>query len=183
MPIQVVCSQCGKKLSAPDRIAGKQAKCPQCGTRLNVPAMDDVVEAEAVPEDPVPFGGGVEQFGFPQTAPAAFQGTPNYAQPPMGGLGSPKSYDLKTRMLLPVGRSSLAIAAGWAGIFSFLCVFPAPVAVLLGILAIRDLRLHPEKHGMGRAIFGIVMGVIFCVPILWLIWKLSNDFAAASVAE
>jgi hypothetical protein len=61
------------------------------------------------------------------------------------------------RMLLPVGRSGLAIAAGYAGLFAFL-VFPAPIALLLGILAIRDLRKHPTKHGMGRAVFGTLIG-------------------------
>lgn len=64
-----------------------------------------------------------------------------------------------TRMLLPVGRSGLAIAAGYAGLFSLLC-FPAPIALILGILAIRDIRRHPEKHGMGRAVFGLVMGIL-----------------------
>ncbi|MCC6126001.1 MAG: DUF4190 domain-containing protein [Pirellulales bacterium] len=70
------------------------------------------------------------------------------------------------RMLLPVGRSIWAIAAGYMGLFSVL-VFPAPFAIILGILAIRDIRKHPEKHGLGRAIFGLVMGIIG--PILTII--------------
>lgn len=61
------------------------------------------------------------------------------------------------RLLLPVGRSPLSIIAGYLGLFSVL-VIPAPFALLLGILAVMDIRRHPEKHGMGRAIFGIVMG-------------------------
>ena len=68
------------------------------------------------------------------------------------------------RLLLPVGRSGLAIAAGYVGLISVL-LFPAPVALLLGILAIFDIRKSratPQpKHGMGRAIFGIVMGALF----------------------
>ena len=63
------------------------------------------------------------------------------------------------RMLLPIGRSGLAIAAGYAGLFCLLIV-PAPIALVLGILAVRDLRAHPEKHGMGRAVFGIVAGAL-----------------------
>ncbi len=61
------------------------------------------------------------------------------------------------RYLLPVGRSGWAIAAGYLGLFSVLCV-PAPLALLTGILAVRDIRRNPKKTGMGRAIFGIVMG-------------------------
>jgi Domain of unknown function (DUF4190) len=61
------------------------------------------------------------------------------------------------RMLLPVGRSGLAIAAGYAGLFALL-ILPAPLALLLGLLAVRDIRRNPKKHGMGRAVFGIVAG-------------------------
>src|SRR4051794_36538416 len=64
------------------------------------------------------------------------------------------------RMLLPVGRSGWAIAAGYLGLFS-LIVLPAPIALIFSIIAIRDIRksrtaAHP-KHGMGRAIFGLIM--------------------------
>ncbi|MBX9788615.1 MAG: DUF4190 domain-containing protein [Pirellulales bacterium] len=60
-------------------------------------------------------------------------------------------------MLLPVGRSILAIHAGYLGLFAVL-IFPAPIALLVGVLAVIDIRRHPKKHGLGRAIFGIVMG-------------------------
>ncbi|MHC4591722.1 MAG: zinc ribbon domain-containing protein [Planctomycetota bacterium] len=67
--------------------------------------------------------------------------------------------DAGMRLILPVGRSGFAIAAGYAGLFSLL-LLPAPLALLLGILAIVDIRRHPDKHGMGRAVFGILMGVL-----------------------
>ena len=72
------------------------------------------------------------------------------------------------RMLIPVGRSALAIAAGYAGLFA-LVMFPAPIALVLGILAVRDIRRHPEKHGMGRAVFGLVMGAIFTLVLIVMI--------------
>ena len=64
------------------------------------------------------------------------------------------------KYILPIGRSGYAIAAGYLALFSVLLVF-APFALLFGILALRDIRLHPEKKGKGRAWFGIVMGGIF----------------------
>ncbi len=76
--------------------------------------------------------------------------------------------DPAMRMLLPVGRSGLAIAAGYLGLFS-LIVFPAPLALIVGILALRDIKRHPEKGGKGRAIFGVVMGGIFTLLVLGLI--------------
>lgn len=75
--------------------------------------------------------------------------------------------DLFIRIALPVGRSLWAIAAGYVGLFSVLLV-PAPLAILLGVVAIVDIRRHPEKHGMGRAIFAIVMGVL-CTILLAVI--------------
>ncbi len=58
------------------------------------------------------------------------------------------------RAILPVGRSWWAIASGYLALF----IITAPLAVITGILAVRDIRRDPHKHGMGRAIFGIVFG-------------------------
>jgi len=68
-------------------------------------------------------------------------------------------------MMLPVGRSGLAIAAGYLGLFAIL-LLPAPFALITGILAVRDLRRNPHKHGMGRAVFGIVSGAVFTLALL-----------------
>jgi hypothetical protein len=73
------------------------------------------------------------------------------------------------RLLLPVGRSGLAIAAGYLGLFAVL-VIPAPLALAFGIFAVRDIRKSRQspkpKHGMGRAIFGIVMGSVFTIVLV-----------------
>ncbi|MEO5712796.1 MAG: DUF4190 domain-containing protein [Luteolibacter sp.] len=66
-------------------------------------------------------------------------------------------------MLIPVGRSGWAIAAGYLGLFSFV-VIPAPLSLIISIVAIHDIRRSKRtnrvKHGMGRAIFGLVTGII-----------------------
>ena len=65
-------------------------------------------------------------------------------------------------MLLPVGRSGWAIAAGYLGLLS-LIVVPAPFALIVSLIAIRDIRKsrtsEDPKHGMGRAIFGLILGL------------------------
>jgi hypothetical protein len=76
--------------------------------------------------------------------------------------------DALTRMVLPVGRSAYAIVAGYLGLFSVLLVF-APFAILFGLLAVRDLKLHKDKLGMGRAVFGIVMGAVFTIVLIVMI--------------
>lgn len=72
------------------------------------------------------------------------------------------------RALLPIGRSWWAIAAGYAGLFSLLLV-PAPFALLLGVLALRDLRNHPHLYGKGRAVFALIMGGLGSAGLVWAV--------------
>ncbi len=76
--------------------------------------------------------------------------------PSTGKLGD----EAAIRALIPVGRTGLSIAAGYVGLISMVLFFLGPIAILLGILAIRDLNQKPGSHGMGRAVFAIVGGAI-----------------------
>lgn len=69
--------------------------------------------------------------------------------------------DAVMRMILPVGRSIWAVISGYLGLLSVLLI-PAPFALATGVVAVLEIRKNPKKHGMGRAIFGIVMGTFFC---------------------
>lgn len=92
----------------------------------------------------------------------------------MTGPQRPLEDDPLMRMVLPVGRSVWAIAAGYLGLISVLLI-PAPFAVLTGILAIREIRRDPKKHGLGRAIFGIVMGSLGTAVLLLVLVLLAMD--------
>jgi Domain of unknown function (DUF4190) len=72
------------------------------------------------------------------------------------------SDDPAMRLILPVGQSVYAIIAGYLGLFS-LIFLPAPLAILFGILGLRDIKKNPKLGGWGRSMFGLVMGVIFTV--------------------
>jgi len=61
-------------------------------------------------------------------------------------------------MILPVGRSGWAIAAGYVGLFA-LAGIGAPFALILSVVAMADIKMHPEKRGMGRAIFALLSGL------------------------
>lgn len=82
--------------------------------------------------------------------------------PPVASAPGRIGDDAGVRLLIPVGRSGWAIAAGYLGLFSMV-LLPAPLSVIISILAIRDIRKSKGtakvKHGMGRAIFGLVMGI------------------------
>ena len=70
--------------------------------------------------------------------------------------------DAALRMVIPIGRSGWAIAAGYLGLVSVI-PFVGILAIATGVLAISSIKKHPEKHGLGRAWFGIVMGALFTV--------------------
>jgi hypothetical protein len=80
--------------------------------------------------------------------------------------------DAGMRLLLPVGRSGWAIAAGYLGLFSFLVIF-APIGLVVSIVAAMHLKKHPELHGWGRTIFGLIasglMTVVLVIMIIALI--------------
>ena len=99
-------------------------------------------------------------LGFQEPAQSSSAQVPPYLAPT-----SPIGDDRVARMLLPVGRSGWAIAAGYAGLFC-LVIVPAPIALGLSIAAIIDLKRRPEKHGWGRTIFGLIMGLIGTVIIV-----------------
>jgi hypothetical protein len=96
-----------------------------------------------------------------------FYGTPVAPTP------APLGADPMMRVILPVGRSGWAIAAGYLGLFSLLFVF-APFAVFCAVMAIRDIRRNPHKHGMGRALFGLVMGVLGTAVLAMFLWSASR---------
>ncbi len=68
-------------------------------------------------------------------------------------------------LIIPVGRSGWAIAAGYLGLLSLL-VIPAPFAILCGVMAIKDINKNPEKIGLGRAWFGIIAGAAVTLLLL-----------------
>lgn len=67
--------------------------------------------------------------------------------------------DEALKFIIPIGRSGWAIAAGYLGLLSLLPLFGI-LAVITGVLAVREIKRHPERLGRGRAWFGIVMGAL-----------------------
>src|SRR5262249_23117089 len=92
--------------------------------------------------------------------------TPGSTQCPRCGLplSQPLEDNAMMRMILPIGRSWVAIVAGYLGLLAF-TVYPAPLALVVGILAVWHIKKNPGKHGMGRAIFAIVTGTLGTVVL------------------
>src|SRR5437879_3474903 len=79
----------------------------------------------------------------------------------------PRPPDTVERVLLPVGRPAASIAAGYLGLFA---CFPlvgfvaAILAIVLGVLALKQIKRDPSLSGKGRAWFGIIAGGLLIIP-------------------
>lgn len=133
---------------------------PAWGPPLGQPAPDGRQQYPP-PQYPQP------QYPQPQYP----QQPPNYGWPPQNGYGAPhKTVDDKLfEWTVPINRSGLAIGAGYAALCSFPILIAAPVGVLLGILALRDIARNPHKLGKGRAWFAIVYGGLGTVALAWVV--------------
>ena len=79
--------------------------------------------------------------------------------------------DRALRMVVPVGRSGWAIAAGYLGLVSWIIIPLAPFAILCAELGRREIAKNPKKHGMGRVVTGFVGGAIgMCFILGYLLW-------------
>ena len=112
------------------------------------------------PAAPPPYGA---RGGYPAAPPGYAYGAPPYPPHPRD-VGQ----DAAMRWLIPVGRSGWAIAAGYLGLFSVLLV-PAPIAVIISLIAIRDLKKPPGQHGMGRAVFGLIAGILGTLALVFVL--------------
>lgn len=87
---------------------------------------------------------------------------------PSSGFGQRAAPVGADRYLLPVGRSAWAIAAGYLGLVALFFWFFGPIAIIVSIIAIWHIRqsesvaneASPAKLGMGRAVFGLIVGLL-----------------------
>ena len=137
---------------------------PELAASLPVPAA-----SWPVAPPPLPAGFAPPQ-GFAPPPPQAHFGYPGMPHPPPG-----RGTDPAMRWLIPIDRSGWAIAAGYLGLFSFFGGFLGPVAVIVSILAIRDIKKHPHRHGMGRAIFGLIAGIIGTIILVFVLIAIVSE--------
>ena len=111
---------------------------------------------------PQPFAGAQPAAPFSpygQTQPYPGPGpvpVPQWPTQPPAPAGSDPSDPV--HWLVPVGRSWQSIAAGYVALFGLVIWVLAPVALWLGIWAMR--RAKYGGHGRGRAVFAIIAGTL-----------------------
>ncbi|MFO0871606.1 MAG: DUF4190 domain-containing protein [Pirellulales bacterium] len=113
--------------------------CPRCGASLASPA-------NPFAERPVPPYGTVPPGANPYPPPGSYPTTTD---------------DAALRMIAPINVSAWAVAAGYLGLVSPICLgFTGPFAILTGILALREIKRNPQVGGKVRSIVGIVFGAL-----------------------
>jgi hypothetical protein len=122
--------------------------------------FDDLVPPPTAPTSPIPGQGW----------PAAPPPPPQYG-PPMGYPGPyPTPYPQGYGGYPPPrgGNSGMAIAAMVCGICGFLCLIPGVVGIILGFVALPQIK-RTGQGGRGMAITGIVVGSFWIVAFVLLI--------------
>jgi hypothetical protein len=155
MPFEIDCPLCRKRLSVPDPARGKKIRCPACAGVVDtaqLPAAAAPPPAPAEPTRACPHCGQP----IPASARKCFRclrwisEAPAPAPPPVGAPARTSGAAVTSLIL---GILSMATCVCWpaAGIMAI-------VAVLGGIRALSDIRVHPDVGGKGMAVAGIVCG-------------------------
>ncbi|WP_250623890.1 lysozyme inhibitor LprI family protein [Pinirhizobacter soli] len=123
--------------------------------------LDVPVAFEPPPPPPLP----VDASAFP----------PAWTQPIVEDQASTEPVEAKPP------RSSIAAIAGYLGVFS---IVPGVglLAMLAGMLAVRDIHRHPQKQGIGRARFAIAVGAV--LSVVWAaLFVLRDDIRLPSTSQ
>jgi DNA-directed RNA polymerase subunit RPC12/RpoP len=164
---EIVCGNCGNRLSVPDHLQNKAVRCPYCKTRIDVGG---------------PSGGG----GLPEPPPSA-PTSPQWREDEEDDLGD-DDYDDRPRRRWRRGPSkgdgqaTTALVTGiCALVLQCLCgAFGTPITIPLSITAIicGSLGMKSENK-RGSAIAGLVLGIIALLiaiaAIIIVIYMINND--------
>src|SRR5262249_47254126 len=135
--------QCGKLLQAREEHAGLQVNCPACGTALLVPGSPGHAVRPAAPPPPA-----APQRIAPGAAPAR----------PRAAEGARRPRERRPQAELS-GKALASLILG--GLTFLLPVLLAVPAVILGLLALRDIgRSGGRRTGKGLALAGITTGAL-----------------------
>jgi hypothetical protein len=138
--------------------------CPACGRRLK--ADEDIPTIQPAPPDRDRDRERVtEDEDRPRRRRDRDEDFDDYDDPRRFRRRDLRKPDPGLGVLVPVNQSGLAIVSGYLGLFS---CFPliglvlGPMAIVLGVMALRAIKSDPDRSlgGAYRAIIGIVLGVI-----------------------
>lgn len=159
--LRFTCPTCGQSLEAPEDMLGQTLTCPSCNKEITLPSATATSPTTTPSAAETIFCQKCGERNRENNLKCTRCGQYLHAIP----SSPPIDDSAAMRMIMPIGRSGWAIAAGYLGLFAVL-ILPAPFALLTGIIAVMDIRKHPDKHGMGRAVFGIILGALGSIVLI-----------------
>jgi len=186
-----LCSYCSSRLEATDSMAAQSGTCPTCGNAIIIPILDnrgrlvDPTTNEIIKQDPHPVhayaaaGHRAPQIVAVNERERAIvcprcQRHNSLASNNCAGCGLPFTMDGTVGESIS-GSNTWAVAAlvlGIVGIPTFCLVIPGILAVIFGILALRNTNQAVSiQSGRGMALAGIIMGGIGIAlsAVLWAV--------------
>jgi hypothetical protein len=141
------CPQCGNIVT---HAAGFDPVCPRCGFRGAAPAPVPAPRPGASPPGASPLSAPRPSYGFSEPP----------SDMPQQGAGS--------------GANGMAIASLICGCAGFLVGLTAPIAIILGIIALNQ---KPDSGGRVMAIIGIVLGAILTIGFIIMMFIFAAIFS------
>ena len=146
------CPECGQPLPEAARF------CPNCGTRVSLPQKVQLLKNEA---DGPSQQAKTEESSSPNPAAAAFAEQP----------GNTSSKRCTAALLLGTGTCLfgmltlicrlLATDLRILGVTATVTFFLAPLACIFGLIGIVMRIVNPKTRGLFRAVFGLLLGLLF----------------------
>jgi ribosomal protein L40E len=178
------CGYCSSRLEATESMAAQEGQCPTCGNQITIPILDrygrliDPKTRQIIKQDPHPVHAYAaagsrapkirrskdgKQFIICPRCAANSPITANNCK----SCGMP--FTMEGTTLEAAGANSgfcvAALVLGIIGIPTFFFVIPALLAIIFGIIGLKQIG-KPEaatRGGRGMAIAGIVCGTISCL--------------------
>lgn len=169
MPIEFLCTQCGKMLRVPDGSAGKQAKCPQCGAVLPIPS-EAAAPAGAISPPPPPLAPAPRPLDManPYQSPAV----PVPERAVAGGELTPTLIDMGDVM----SRTWAIYKANWLSATAVVVLVMMASGVVFGLIALLSAAVSQDENAqklISTPVF-LVLGVVVGVGVLSYFIKLAR---------
>ncbi len=177
------CGYCSSRLEATESMGAQEGQCPTCGNQITIPILDrynrliDPKTRQIIKQDPHPVHAYAAAGARAPKIVRAKDGK-QFIVCPRCSASSPITYNNCKSCGMPftmegttvdaIGSNNgfcvAALVLGIIGVPTSLLVIPSLLAIIFGIVGVRQVASveSPNRGGRGMAIAGIVCGAIGC---------------------
>jgi DNA-directed RNA polymerase subunit RPC12/RpoP len=170
--MRIQCPECGAKINAPARMAGRKASCPKCSAEIAVPAKAEPEPDEFAMAAPTP---PVNPFPFEVAAPDPDDFEDAFEDRPQPVRRSSAEIDpTDRRMLFGVDLGAAALNERFPNLTAYLVLIQIAVAIVTGTIITSGLFVSifvsvlSRADWFTRAGFGLFVFASVCL-LAWII--------------